>query len=106
MLTTRTIQIATRTMSDHFTDESEREVLTDLTDVQKGLIAIRSGHRLDITTPTGKQLEAMKDCGETVIIDSTDSYVQHGEGAHERLKKALRAVGTEWSLHTENDQNE
>lgn len=84
-------------------DGAEREVFTDLTDVQEGLIAIRSGCRLEITTPTGKKLEVMRDCGETVIIDCTDSYVQYGEGARERLKKALRAVGTEWSVDTEGD---
>lgn len=76
-----------------------------MSEVQKGLIVMRSGYTLSITTPTGKRLEAMEDVDETVIIDHTDGYTQYGDGARERLKKTLRAVGTEWSVGTESDRD-
>ncbi|WP_455448127.1 hypothetical protein [Natrinema thermotolerans] len=85
---------------------TDRSFIRDLNDTQKGLLAIRLGYPLEITTPTGKRLEAMEECGETVVVDHTDGRTQYGEQARERVKKTLRAVGTECTLSTDSDHPE
>lgn len=83
---------------------SNNDTTTDETDsMGRALLALWSGARLSITTPTGNQFDVMKDCGEVVIIEDT-GYTVAGEPASERLEKCLRAAGTEWSVDTDGEQ--
>ncbi|WP_135306316.1 hypothetical protein [Haloarcula amylovorans] len=68
-----------------------------MSDMERALLALWAGARLSITTPTGKQFDAMKDDGE-VLITEEPGYTIAGEQASDRLKRCLEAVGTEWSV--------
>jgi len=64
--------------------------------MDKALLALWTGSRLSITTPTGKEFEALEEDGEIVIIEDDTGYTVSGEQASQRLKKCLMALGTEW----------
>jgi hypothetical protein len=72
--------------------------------MDRALLALWTGSRLSITTPTGNQFDVMKEDGEVILIEKSGGTVT-GEQASDRLKTVLRAVGTDWSVSTNGGPN-
>jgi hypothetical protein len=65
----------------------------------RALAAIRAGKEIKVNTPTGKIFYAeQQQPGKIIISTESKMIAQRGEEAQNRLKNALRTIGTEWSI--------